>query len=268
MKRNTNRSTEPATSSPRPVLESKAVESRLTTGGFTLIELLVVIAIIGILAGITYAAIDSTMRRAKISATRSLISAIDAGMQMFKTEFGHLPDDKDDGTGDITNEPKWIRFWLLGIDSNGEIDPDTPITDEDVTKVRANKLWNGPYVEIKLGKHVVADYEYEDDDLDEEGLRFKYVFVDAWGQRLYFETYDPEVDPHEHKPMFNLEKWDIWSRGPDGKGTHDGVSTTNGSTMSKFTQNTYAKRRKKYKEYYEPGDPLEKLINRDNIGNW
>ena len=236
------------------------------TNGFTLIELLVVIAIIGILAGITYAAIDSTMKRAKISATRSLVGAIDSGMQMFKTEFGHLPDDTDDGTGDITNEPKWIRLWLLGIDSNGEFDPVTPIPSEDVTKVRANKLWNGPYVEIKLGKHVVDDYEYKDDDLDED---FNYVFVDAWGQRLYFELYDAnKPGQYDQKPCFNPEKWDIWSRGPDGKGTHDGVSTTNGSTMSEFDQDTYAKRRKAYKEYYEPADPLKKLINRDTIGNW
>lgn len=198
-----------------------------TTNGFTLIEMLVVVAVIGILAAMTHAAVTSAIKRAKIANTRTLVMAIDSGMQLFKTDFGHLPYDSLSG-GRKTNDPRWIRRWLLGMGGNGEID------DSGANNVRGDQRWTGPYVEIQVRRH-----------LDEDA---NYVFVDSWGEPIYFAV---ETD----EPIFNPDRWDIWSKGPDGEGTED---------MSAFSTGSYKQRRDNYKDF-KVGD---KEVNRDNVGNW
>jgi general secretion pathway protein G len=195
-----------------------------TTNGFTLIEMLVVVAVIGILAAMIHSGVSKTIERAKIANTRTLVMAIDNGLQLFKTDFGHLPYDG----GSKTNLRKPIRLWLTGLKDNGE--PDT-------SGVRGDQLWTGPYVEIQIRKH-----------LDEDD---NYVFVDSWGQPIYFET-----DPNGTEDMvFNPDRWDIWSLGPDEAGTTD-MGTISGSS--------YKIKRDNFKEHTVGN----KEVNRDNIGNW
>jgi len=182
-----------------------------TTNGFTLIEMLVVVAVIGILAAMIHAGVSKAIERAKIANTRSLVMAIDSGMQLFKTDFGHLPYDALSG-GNRTNDRQWIRRWLVGLDNSGE--PDT-------SGVRDEQLWTGPYVEIQIKRH-----------LDEDA---NYVFADSWGTPIYFET-----DPND--VVFYPDRWDIWSLGPDEAGTTD-MGTISGSS--------YEQKRDNYKEHKE-----------------
>ncbi len=222
----------------------RRVGGRLGVRAFTLVELLAVIAIIGILAGITYTAVDGILDRAKRSSTRALIDSIDSGLQMFKTNFGHVPYDKDDGSGGIPDSTEdnqeYVRLWLLGLDYEGE--PDGTHSDKSSRNVRKNQLWNGPYVEIRIERHLGAK------DLD-------YYFIDSWGNPLYFEFYDPEDTSGDHRPIFNIDKWDIWSKGRDGEGTED---------MADIDGANYEARRNNWKTETEHG----KEINRDNVGNW
>jgi prepilin-type N-terminal cleavage/methylation domain-containing protein len=190
--------------------------------GFTLVELLVVVSVIGILAAMTYAAVDSAISKAKKSATRALISALDTGIANFRTDFGHVPYDT---LGNATNDPKEIRRWLMGIKDNGDKD------DSGANNVRSNQLWNGPYAEVK------------EKNLDAGN---NYIFVDSWGEPIYFEMVNP---------IFNVDRWDIWSKGPDGEGSVD---------MSAFQTGTYAQRRANYKALVQGG----KKVNFDNPGNW
>jgi prepilin-type N-terminal cleavage/methylation domain-containing protein len=201
-----------------------------SAGGFTLVELLVVVAVIGILAAMTYAAIDSGIGRAKKNATRALVSALDTGIQNFQTDFGHIPYDSLTA-GSATNDPRWIRRWLLGIRDNGEPD------DSGANNVRDNALWHGPYVEVRERSL--------DPDQD-------YIFVDSWGEPIYFEF---GRRTGMDTPIFNIDRWDIWSLGADGQGTTD-MSTISGST--------YEDKRNDYKQLLVSGQ----RVNFDNPANW
>ena len=240
-----------------PSIARRAKEGRsgaaagLGLRAFTLVELLVVIAIIGVLAGITYPAVESIIQRAKKNSTLALINSIDSGIEMFRTEFGHVPYNNDDGTGKIPGavfgRQEYARLWLLGLDKDGELDGIYhKMSSRDV---RAHPLWNGEYVEIKIDRH-----------LDKDNEECAYCFVDAWGNPLYFEFYSPD-DPKttKNKPIFNISKWDIWSKGPDEIGTED---------MQKIgtSSDTYETRREKWLK--EKEDDWDREHNRDNFGNW
>ena len=188
---------------------------------------------------------------------------------MFKSDFGHLPKDDDDGTGEITNDPEYIRLWLLGIDDDG--DPDGTHANKSSRDVRSHPNWNGPYIEYSTEKHLVENYEYEERDPVDHHLRWRednlhYILVDAWDQRLYFETYDASVTSpqYAHRPIHNMDKWDVGSRGPDGYGTDDDVNST-GTDMSDF-HGSYPERLDDYNGYEDPRS--HHRVNRDNLGNW
>ena len=123
--------------------------------------------------------------RSRVAGTRSLIHSIDVGLEAFCVDFGHLPTDALDG-GSETNDPRWIRLWLLGIDDQGE----------PSDAVRSNPKWSGPYVDVEISRHLDADNAY--------------VFIDAWGNPILFEVVASAFNSIDH---------DIWSLGKDGAGT-------------------------------------------------
>jgi len=59
--------------------------------GFTLVELMVVIMVLGILMAMLLPAINGVRRRARIAEVRTEISALEAGLTAFKSEFGVDP---------------------------------------------------------------------------------------------------------------------------------------------------------------------------------
>ncbi|TWU19350.1 type II secretion system protein [Allorhodopirellula heiligendammensis] len=63
------------------------------TSGFTLVEILVVIAIIGILAGVLIPAISNALGRAKTSAQRLEINALDQAVKAYEAKYGDFPPD-------------------------------------------------------------------------------------------------------------------------------------------------------------------------------
>jgi len=191
-------------------------------GGFTLTELLIVVAIIGILAGMTYGAITIGLKRARMSATRSLIHAIDVGIQNFQADFGSIKMLR--GSSDAATR-KNVRLGLLGLKDNGE--PDSSVRDDP-------RWLGGPYLDIQVEKHLSQDDNY--------------IFIDDWKELIYFEL-DPD------KVVFNIDRWDLWSLGPDGEGSKN---------LNSFQSGTYEKRREDYHEHKEN----DREVNRDNIGNW
>ncbi|MBN1916699.1 MAG: prepilin-type N-terminal cleavage/methylation domain-containing protein [Verrucomicrobia bacterium] len=209
---------------------------RTAPAGFTLVELLVVIAVIGILAGLIFGAVTSSQQRAKIVNTRSFVGQIDAALTMFKSDFGHPPYDSLTA-GETTNDKEWIRLWLTGLKDNG--DPD----DTGANAVRSNPLWGGgPYIEPD--PKMLGDCKNTD-----ETESYKNAMLDMWGNPIYFQFKD--ADGGTDKPIFNIDRWDIWSLGPDEDGSED---------MRAFqSQSTYELKRTAYKNAAN---------NRDNIGNW
>jgi len=208
--------------------------------GFTLIELLVVIAIIGILAGIVYSAVSSSQERAKKVHTQTFIGQIDTSLSMFEESFGQPPQRTAGGN---TNDPEDIRLWLTGLKDDG--DPDV-----GPGGVRNNTLWSGPYIEPD--PKMLGDYTNTD-----TGENYKNVMLDSWGHRIRFQLQNAGGPLNNDNPIFNIDRWDIWSWGPDEEGSED---------MHDFQDSgkTYEERRIEYKMYNTGG----KEVNRDNPGNY
>lgn len=62
---------------------------------FSLVELLVVVAIIGILATILVPNVQVQLEKAKVAKTKSLISQLSLGIEVYKTDFGKYPESFD-----------------------------------------------------------------------------------------------------------------------------------------------------------------------------
>ena len=61
--------------------------------GFTLIEILVVMVIIGMIAGVVGLRINSSIKKARVNATKAQISALEQGVSQFNLECGFYPED-------------------------------------------------------------------------------------------------------------------------------------------------------------------------------
>jgi general secretion pathway protein G len=59
--------------------------------GFTLVEMMVVIVIIGILAGVLITQLSGRADRAKVEATKAMITQISAQLDLFKLDFNKYP---------------------------------------------------------------------------------------------------------------------------------------------------------------------------------
>ncbi len=137
--------------------------------GFTLVELLAVIAIIGILAGFIFAAVSSSIEKAKVTKTRATINTLAVALTNYERDMGSFEAKLKNGdklpTGDVQTNPNTVSnardaelFYrlLTGKRLNGTADPD----------VREDPSWNGPYWEP-----------------NEKELR-QHMPVDSWGKFL------------------------------------------------------------------------------------
>lgn len=62
------------------------------SSGFTLIELLVVITIVAVLAAMSFAGVNSAIKRAKITEGKVAASALAEAVERFNSEYNRLPD--------------------------------------------------------------------------------------------------------------------------------------------------------------------------------
>ena len=82
------------------------------TSGFTLVEMMVVIVIIGVLATVLITQIAGKAERAKVEATRALISQVSNALVQFKLDHNRYPDRLDD----LVTKPPYAntRNWPPG----------------------------------------------------------------------------------------------------------------------------------------------------------
>lgn len=169
---------------------------------------------------IIYQAIGPNHRGYEHRRTRRLIQELDASIRDFGKDFGQTPD-KMPARDPRESTNRRVCRWLTGLDEDG--DPNEA--------VRNDPRWNGPYIE--------PDPKLLDADRG-------YILIDSWGSPILFEFDDP---------IFNPGRWDIWSLGPDGRGT---------SNMADIGSGTPEQRRERFEQLKQD----RRRVNADTIGNW
>ena len=129
---------------------------------FTLIEILGVIAIIGILAALGFAGYSYANNKAKETATKGLITRLDAAFEFAKQKSGFLPVAKD-------------NFVLITIDGENQT-----VTLGSTTYPSGSG--SKKKVETEFCKHFIKAVEMDSMNRFMEGGQV----IDAWGGKVYY----------------------------------------------------------------------------------
>lgn len=216
--------------------------------GFTLVELLVVIGILAILSSFIYPAIRRAMIRGKIAQTKANIMSLTTAIKGYHQDFNAYPDFYN-ASGDATaiGRPETANHLVMRLLTGRYLDGNT--WEEDAT-ITTSKRWNGPYISLneteayKIGNDLAQSGNGFDDGYSSVTNRAAYV--DGWknnGKETYyiFKFPDPQ-DNSKPLPLFNRDSFDIYSVGPDGKGS--------------------------YYKYSNPTAYNNDETNKDNVTNW
>lgn len=106
-------------------------EKNHAKAGFTLVEIMIAITIVAIMAAVGGAAINTYLKRAKKSATKTTMKNLKTGIREFKEEVGQYPQKLND----LVQKPRDDRAkkW------------DGPYGIEDVEEIPEDP-WGNPYV--------------------------------------------------------------------------------------------------------------------------
>lgn len=162
---------------------------------FTLVELMTVVAIIVLLIGILVPALSAARRQAKNTATAGMLSALERGCELFKTELKNYPVSRGPNPFENQNTiramgAQWLAMQLVGVDSRGFVEPtlknDSGATPGDRDGVINDVDWNdwyslnptrqytrlGPYADVDSSKSIrsVVSYLEENPSLGDTNL--------------------------------------------------------------------------------------------------
>jgi prepilin-type N-terminal cleavage/methylation domain-containing protein len=192
---------------------------------FTLVELMTVVAIIVLLIGILVPALSAARRQAKNTATAGMLSSLERGCELFKTELKYYPVSRGPNPFENQNTiramgAQWLAMQLVGVDSRGFVEPtlknDSGATPGNRDGVINDLDWNdwyalnptrqytrlGPYADVDSSKSIrsVVTYLEENPDLGGQGLlapELQDVSNDWSLGRLPFF-----VDPHGYPVLY------------------------------------------------------------------
>jgi len=261
--------------------------------GFTLVELLAVIALIGILAGFVFPALRGARRGAKIAATKSKIMNLELAINSYFNDFGRYPDldptrlaadlpgEFGDGGNKITPfgipefENDCVMYLLTGNYFDGSE------VKEDYLEVRTIPRWNGPYMDLKKGDYTSktphgskrafykdgwrVEEEWKTKDINGTTIKFKRGYENYFFFR-FPATLNISDPANAYTVTFNTDGFDIYSLGPDGKGTVDLCTRTNWKYFWKPTSANLAKVQQDQEDERDRYEANED--NKDNITNW
>ncbi|RME03006.1 MAG: type II secretion system protein [Planctomycetota bacterium] len=167
--------------------------------GFTLVEILVVVAIIGILLTILIAAIGGMRRKAKIEATKGLISRVVSAIEEYKKKWGNYPPDGLDYTvqdknGTAVKNTSALRYLLC-------------FEHQMITYVGSGA--DREKRSFRVSAFLSDLKKSELTDPSDTGLRWQKStceFRDPWGQPLEYDNMEHEgIDSSELPPQANLQ---------------------------------------------------------------
>ena len=109
---------------------------------FTLIEMMMVLIIIGILMGLTLAAVFTALKSAKVSNAEADIATLEASISMYEVDVGDYP---PEGTTDCSGD-NLFKTWLQdGDGSTGWNGPYRNFKAIDLTGQKLKDPWGNPY---------------------------------------------------------------------------------------------------------------------------
>lgn len=150
------------------------VSSRNSKAAFTLVELLAVVGIISLLIGILVPAVATARYQAKAASTRSKLSSINTGCEMFHGEMGKYPVSQGinpfEGPSSTPQSAalsgaQWLVLQVSGPDFQGYVKPITE-NDADDNGVINNADWLDWYstapgaTYTRFGPYVTADGKF------------------------------------------------------------------------------------------------------------
>ena len=167
---------------------------------FTLIEMLTVIAIIAILAAILLPTIGAIRRRARMSAAKAQIAALQTALDSYSQTFGAYPPDSNESLpsnyfGDMDN-PNECMVWFLsryysksasaaGIpwNTNGGWGPPDP-QDAETVFARMDQSSTEPFMDFK--PRSMKDFDRSGGAAAPDGFL---EFLDPWGRPYLYRAY-------------------------------------------------------------------------------
>jgi prepilin-type N-terminal cleavage/methylation domain-containing protein len=211
--RNIRRAPHPVGLLPRPMPRTPMHHQH--RAAFTLIEILVVLAIIGILAALAFPVITMASQASNRTKTVALLAQISAAVENFKTVQGAYPSKANMDPSDPTS--------LNNMESMGDT-----VGAGDLPQVREETFDSGN-ISTAAARLVYNSFILE---------RALQAFTggsapplrDAWKKRICFlAAKDYPKSPTE---MPNLDTYQLWSRGPNGKHDSQTWKTPSGAPVA------------------------------------
>jgi prepilin-type N-terminal cleavage/methylation domain-containing protein len=173
---------------------------------FTLVELLAVIAIIGILAGFIFAAVSSSIERAKITKTQGTINSLDVALTNYERDIGSFEAKLENGeqmpTGYIQPNADDKRVQIIRLLTGKElVKKDNSYVFRMVAPIFQDPKWNGPYLDPKMDQLVSKDNRFAPGQL-----------LDAWGNPIMIRIKRGNFDD---RMSYRPDSFETYSWGPN-----------------------------------------------------
>ena len=199
---------------------------------FTLIELMTAMVIILVLAGMIMGASSIANKISKKRNAQSTINSLEIILEQYKTDWGFYPE-----SNGVLELGSWSAWYHLNLREPSSLSEASTSGITESTPTSWHKIYQDDYVDLFAGAFKTQ--------VDENAITtppvlnptvppapsYHNYFVGPNGSPLYIV--DPYLQPFYYRTpgIMNPEKFDLWSKGPDGEHGKAGVDDDNDSNI-------------------------------------